>query len=98
MPNYRGTKRKTCAEFRRFSARRDGSRPPILRLTPHKMGLFFASATFGMIARAVLGGVELFIFRFRMQVELLARPGDNTNLEFDEFQIGTSRPQVSRLY
>jgi AAHS family 3-hydroxyphenylpropionic acid transporter len=29
---------------------------PILRLTPHQMGLFFASATFGMIAGAVLGG------------------------------------------
>lgn len=30
---------------------------PMLHLTPHQMGLFFASATFGMIAGAVLGGV-----------------------------------------
>ena len=47
---------------------------PILRLTPHQMGLFFASATFGMIAGAVLGGVvaDRFGRRFGLVLSLVA--------------------------
>lgn len=47
---------------------------PILQLTPHQMGLFFASATFGMIAGAVLGGVvaDRFGRRFGLVLSLAA--------------------------